>query len=76
LERKALVSLSTVVMDIDGKDWSHSLTLSLKENENKQTQITLLEAPLIFNVSHTFTITKRRKLGSCMGVHQIVIVAP
>jgi len=68
LARKALVSSPQVAIDPRGKEWSHTLALSLIENRNKRRRIASVEAPLIFNVSHTSRKTRRCKLGSSINV--------
>jgi len=68
LARKTVVSLSQVVIDPEGEEWSHALAFSLTENENKCRRIALVEALLIFNVSHISRKTERCKLASPIGV--------
>jgi len=57
--RKALVNLSQVVTQPDGKEYNQALALSLNEKENKGRQITSLETPFNFSVSHTSKKTDR-----------------
>ena len=64
---KTLASSSQMVIDPKGREWSHALALSLSEKGNKGGKIALVEAPLIFNVSHTFIKFERCKLGSSIG---------
>ena len=61
------MSSSHVKMDPGGKERSHALALSFSENKNKCRQITSVEAPLFFNVSHTSRKTERCTLGSFIG---------
>jgi len=42
-----------VEIDPGGKECSYALALSLSENGNRCRQMALVDAPLIFNVSHT-----------------------
>ena len=51
--RKTLVSSSHAVIDPRDREWSHTLALSLSEKGKKWWRIASVEAPLIFNMSHT-----------------------
>jgi len=68
LARTALVNSSQVVMHPDGKDCNQALALSLKEKGNRRRQITSMETPLSFNISHTSKKTERCRFGSSKGI--------
>ena len=72
--RKTLMSSSHVMMHPGGKEWSHTLSLSLGTNGNNCNWMALMETPLSFNVSHTSKNTKKCKLESSNGVPPIGII--
>jgi len=46
-------------MESDGNESNQARALSLRENGNRQRQITSVETPFNFNVSHTFKKIER-----------------
>lgn len=53
--RNTALSSFSVVMEIEGKEYSQVLALTLRDNVNSHSQITSLHAPSIFKVSQNLT---------------------
>jgi hypothetical protein len=67
LARNAFLSSFHVVMELDGRDCSHALARSLRENGNRRKRMASGSTPFAFNVSANCTKTERCKFGSSVG---------
>lgn len=67
LAKNTLLSSFHVVIEFTGRDCSHALALSLRENGNKYSLMASGFEPLLFNVFAYCTNTDKWRFGSSVG---------
>lgn len=68
LAKKTFFNSSHVVMELDGKDWSQALALSLKEKGKRRNYISSRLTPLTFTISAYCINIDRWRFGSSLGL--------